>query len=44
MKGKIIQIIGPVVDIDFGENVPNIYDALLIKNEEKEITLETNII
>ncbi|MCA9357527.1 hypothetical protein KC872_04920, partial [Candidatus Kaiserbacteria bacterium] len=32
MKGKIIQIIGPVVDVEFAdETLPAIYDALEIK-------------
>lgn len=43
-KGKIIQIIGPVVDVDFGEKEkpPPIYNALKIKAREnrKEIVLE----
>ncbi len=41
-QGKIIQIIGPVVDIEFPETkLPSIYDALLVKNnEERLITLE----
>jgi F-type H+-transporting ATPase subunit beta len=34
--GKIGQIIGPVVDVVFNENIklPNIYDALEVKNQE----------
>ncbi|MFZ2975569.1 MAG: F0F1 ATP synthase subunit beta [Candidatus Moraniibacteriota bacterium] len=28
--GKISQVIGPVVDVEFGEELPNIYDALEI--------------
>ncbi|MEW6040929.1 MAG: F0F1 ATP synthase subunit beta [Elusimicrobiota bacterium] len=37
--GKIIQIIGPVVDVEFeGEKLPNINNALKIT--EKELTLE----
>lgn len=48
-KGKIIQIIGPVVDVDFGEkeSLPPIYNALKIRTQGKasegqgkEITLE----
>jgi F-type H+-transporting ATPase subunit beta len=33
--GKISQIIGPVIDVTFDENVPlpNIYDALEVINE-----------
>ena len=41
-KGKIIQIIGPVVDVEFeeGTKLPQIYNALKIKHEGKEIILE----
>lgn len=41
-KGKIIQILGPVVDIEFAGAVPAIYDAMtVIHPESKEaITLE----
>ena len=28
-KGKIVQIIGPVVDAEFTEQLPAIYNALL---------------
>ncbi len=39
MSGKIVQIIGPVIDVDFkGADLPNIYDALIV--EELELTLE----
>jgi F-type H+-transporting ATPase subunit beta len=42
IKGKIIQIIGPVVDVEFPEDVrlPSIYNALKVKNGEAEIILE----
>lgn len=40
--GKISQVIGPVVDVEFGENLPRIYDALEIKIENGEkLVLET---
>ena len=41
-NGKIIQIIGPVVDVSFDEGVPmpQIYHALTIEHEGKHITLE----
>jgi len=39
-KGKIKQIIGPVVDVNFGDKVPALQEALKIKNGENEITLE----
>ncbi len=32
MKGKIVQILGPVVDVAFGEEIPEIYTALNIEN------------
>ncbi len=38
-KGKIIQIIGPVVDVEFPHNaVPKIYDALIV--EDGGLTIE----
>ncbi|MCL4399948.1 F0F1 ATP synthase subunit beta [Patescibacteria group bacterium] len=42
-EGKIIQIIGPVVDVEFDEkNMPNLLNALMVKGEsgENSITLE----
>ncbi len=41
-KGKIIQIIGPVLDVEFPEGVrlPAIYNALTIKHEGRELVLE----
>jgi F-type H+-transporting ATPase subunit beta len=42
MKGKIKQIIGPVIDVAFDEaHVPNIYNALIVEAEGKKIVLET---
>jgi F-type H+/Na+-transporting ATPase subunit beta len=39
--GKIIQVIGPVVDVEFGEGmVPEIYNALKIQNGENTLVLE----
>jgi F-type H+-transporting ATPase subunit beta len=40
MKGKISQIIGPVVDVAFEGNVPKIYNALEVKFGDKIIILE----
>ncbi|MDQ6633030.1 MAG: F0F1 ATP synthase subunit beta [Verrucomicrobiota bacterium] len=43
-KGKIVQIIGPVVDIEFSESVPAIYNALTVnfkvQERETKLTLE----
>jgi len=40
MKGKIKKIIGPVVDVEFEENLPAIYNALTVMNGDKTIVLE----
>jgi len=42
-KGKIVQIIGPVVDVEFpeGTNLPDIYNALRIKGPNGIVVLET---
>src|SRR3954467_7814836 len=43
-KGKIVQIIGPVVDVEFGENLPAIYNALTVAytvlGQPAKLTLE----
>jgi F-type H+-transporting ATPase subunit beta len=41
-KGKIIQIIGPVVDVEFpeGSTLPDIYNALKIKGPKGDVVLE----
>lgn len=38
--GTIKRIIGPVVDVDFGENLPEIYTALEVMKGSKKIILE----
>ncbi len=40
MKGKIKKIIGPVVDVEFEENLPAIYNALTVMNGDKMVVLE----
>src|SRR3989344_1831233 len=42
MKGKIIQIIGPVVDVEFSEegNLPALFNALKVKGTKGEVILE----
>ncbi|MBP6911668.1 MAG: F0F1 ATP synthase subunit beta [Candidatus Pacebacteria bacterium] len=40
MKGKITSIIGPVVDVEFAENLPAIYNALTVQNGDKVLILE----
>ncbi len=43
-KGKIVQVIGPVVDVEFPDSVPGIYNALTvdykIQNQPTKLTLE----
>lgn len=38
--GKIVQIIGPVVDVAFSETVPAVYSALKVMVNNQEIVLE----
>ncbi len=39
--GKIKQIIGPVVDVEFSDKLPDIFNSLEVKKSEKEmVTLE----
>jgi F-type H+-transporting ATPase subunit beta len=39
--GKIVQIIGAVIDVEFPRDaVPNVYDALKLEDSGREITLE----
>ncbi|TSC68912.1 MAG: F-type H+-transporting ATPase subunit beta [Parcubacteria group bacterium Gr01-1014_70] len=41
MQGKIIQIIGPVVDVEFEANhMPPLFNALTVDRKGEEITLE----
>src|SRR3989338_8630988 len=40
-KGTIKKIIGPVVDVNFGKNLPDVYTALEVMNGDKKIILET---
>lgn len=39
--GKVIQVIGPVVDVKFDESsLPAIYNSLKVKIEDKDLTIE----
>ena len=38
--GKIVQIIGPIVDARFGENLPNLLNAIEINNKGERIVVE----
>jgi F-type H+-transporting ATPase subunit beta len=43
-KGKIVKVVGPVVDVEFPEGLPRIYNALTcefkVKNNPVKLTLE----
>ena len=40
-KGKIIQVMGPVVDVQFTEDtIPEIKDALTVENDGKTLVME----
>lgn len=40
--GKIIQVIGPVVDVEFADKLPEIYNAIEIKLTKGKLILETH--
>ena len=41
MNGKIVQVMGPVVDVEFpAEPLPAIRDALYVNNEGKRCVME----
>ena len=45
MQGKVLQVLGPVVDVEFREGLPAIYNALKLTNKnisdaEENLTLE----
>ena len=40
-NGKIVQVMGPVVDVEFGDNdLPMIKDALTVQNGDKKCVME----
>ncbi len=40
-EGKIVQVIGPVVDVEFLEdNLPDLYNAVIIKGDQVDLTME----
>ncbi|MBP9711462.1 MAG: F0F1 ATP synthase subunit beta [Candidatus Pacebacteria bacterium] len=38
--GTIKKIIGPVIDVAFGSHLPDVYNALTVKNGDKTVVLE----
>ena len=39
-KGKVTQVIGPVVDVQYEGDLPDILDGLIIDNNGEKLTLE----
>ncbi|MGI6327797.1 MAG: F0F1 ATP synthase subunit beta [Dethiobacteria bacterium] len=40
-EGKVVQVIGPVVDVEFlEEHLPDLYNAVIIKEKEINLTME----
>ena len=39
--GKITQVIGPIVDVQFEDHLPEILNALVTDNNGKRLVLET---
>ena len=43
-KGKIISVIGPVVDVKFEEEIPEIYNGLYVKNKGQEGSVGIDVV
>ena len=43
-KGIIVRVQGPVVDVRFESQTPQVYEALLVDNRQNTLTLETALI
>ena len=41
-KGKIVQVMGPVVDVEFSQELPNIKDALEVTVNGKRLVMEVS--
>ena len=39
-EGKIKQVLGAVVDVNFENKLPQILDALVVKHDNKDLVLE----
>ncbi len=42
--GKVVQVIGPVIDVEFSDNLPEIYNALRIKAKGEGGSLDINVV
>ena len=43
-KGKVIQVIGPVIDVEFEGKLPEIYNAIRVKHSDKDTNVDLDII
>lgn len=41
-KGKIVQVIGPIVDVQFTEDIPKLLNAVEVFNNDEKIVLEVS--
>ena len=40
-EGKVVQVIGPVVDVEFlEEHLPDLFNAVVIKEKDINLTME----
>src|SRR6266850_6718405 len=42
-KGKIVQVIGPVVDVEFSDALPAIYNALTVEFKVQDLTVKLTL-
>ncbi len=43
-KGRVIQVIGPVIDVEFEGHLPEIYNAIRVRHTDKETNVDLDII
>ncbi|NOZ12015.1 MAG: F0F1 ATP synthase subunit beta [Acidobacteria bacterium] len=43
-KGKVIQVIGPVIDVEFEGELPPIYNAIRVRHKDEETGVDLDII
>ena len=42
--GKVVQVIGPVIDVEFTEQVPEIYNALRITEKGRDGSPDISVV
>src|SRR5512147_245647 len=42
-KGKIVQVVGPVVDVEFPETLPGIYHALTVEYKVQDLPVQLTL-